>query len=104
MRERLRGKFVRLVDWAGQREEATGQWQQAIALYEKGLEADELTESFYQGLMRCHRALGRNAEAMSAFRKMRHLLSVVLGIGPSEASQALARALQSDNPARIGTG
>lgn len=101
MRERLRGKFVHMVEAAALREEASARWERAIALYEKGLEADDLTEAFYQGLMRSHRALGRHAEAMGVFRRMRHLLSVVLGIAPSEASQSLARALQADNPAQF---
>jgi DNA-binding SARP family transcriptional activator len=100
-RERLRAKFVRLVEAVALAEEDAGHWEQAIALYSKGLEADDLVESFYQGLMRCYRSLGRHAEAMNAFRRLRQLLSVVLGIAPSESTQAMARALQRDNPAQF---
>jgi DNA-binding SARP family transcriptional activator len=100
-RERLRGKFVRLTEAVALKEERAGRWDQAIALYLKGLEADDLVEPFYQGLMRCYRALGRHAEAMSAYRRLRQLLSVVLGIAPSEPTQSLARALQRDNPAQF---
>jgi len=100
-RERLRGKFVRLVEVVALEEENSGRWEQALHAYLRGLEADDLVEPFYQGLMRCYRALGRHAEAMSTYRKLRHLLSVVLGISPSETSQALAAALQRDNPARF---
>jgi ATP/maltotriose-dependent transcriptional regulator MalT/DNA-binding SARP family transcriptional activator len=102
-RERLRGKFTRLIETAGARLEAAGEWEQAIECYRRGLAADELAETFYQGLMRCYRALGRNAEAMSEYRRMRHLLSVVLGIAPSTASQSLARTLQRDMPAQHDT-
>jgi LuxR family transcriptional regulator, maltose regulon positive regulatory protein len=102
-RERLRGKFTRLVETVGARLEAAGEWEQAIDCYRRGLAADELGESFYQGLMRCYRALGRSAEAMSEYRRMRHLLSVVLGIAPSTASQSLARTLQRDMPAQHDT-
>jgi DNA-binding SARP family transcriptional activator len=97
-REMLRAKFVRAVEAIAEAAEKTGRWEEAIALFNKGLEADDLVESFYQGLMRCYQALGRHAEAMIAYRRLRHLLSVVLGIAPSETSQALARALQRDNP------
>lgn len=101
MRERLRGKFIRLVESVAAGEEAAGHWERAIVLYGKGLEADDLVEAFYQGQMRSYRAMGRSAEAMGAYRKLRHLLSVVLGISPSESSQNLARALQENNRARI---
>jgi DNA-binding SARP family transcriptional activator len=93
MRERLRAKFVHLVGVAGERLEQAGMWQQAIALYLRGLDADELTESFYQGLMRCHQHMGRRAEALSVYRRMRQTLSVTLGIKPSPQSEALHTAL-----------
>lgn len=102
-RERLRSKFVRLTEAVAAYEENAGNRDKAIALYLKGLEADDLVEAFYQGLMRCYRAQGRHAEAMSAYRRLRRLLSVVLGIAPSEATQSLARSLQGDNPAQSGS-
>ena len=100
-RERLRTRIVRLVEAVALAEEDAGHWEQAIAVYSKGLEADDLVENFYQGLMRCYRSLGRHAEAMNVFRRLRQLLSVVLGIAPSESTQAMARALQRDNPAQF---
>ena len=97
-RERLRAKFVRLVEAVAQADEAAGQWDKAITHYLKGLEADDLAEQFYQGLMRCYAALGRHAEGMAVFRRLRQTLSVVLGIAPSDSTQALARALQRESP------
>jgi DNA-binding SARP family transcriptional activator len=102
-RERIRNKFVRLIEVAAKEEETAKHWDKAIALYTKGLDADDLIEPFYQGLMRCYRAQGRTAEAMSAYRRLRQLLSVVLGIAPSDGSQALARSLQGDNPAHTSS-
>jgi LuxR family transcriptional regulator, maltose regulon positive regulatory protein len=93
-REGLRNRFIRLVEDLGLAAEAQHDWDTAIDLYRRGLEADELAEAFHQGLMRCYRALGRHAEGMSAYRRLRQTLSVTLGISPSEQSQALARALQ----------
>lgn len=95
-RERLRGRFVRLVEQVGAAAGADLAWDEAIGWYRQGLEADELAETFHQGLMRCFRALGRHAEGMSAYRRLRQTLSLTLGIAPSEQSQALARALQQD--------
>lgn len=100
-RERLLGKFVRLMETTALQEENAGHWGQAIDLYAKGLEADDLVEPFYQGLMRCYRAMGRHADAMNAFRRLRKLLSVVLGIAPSKSTLALAHALQRDHPAQF---
>ena len=100
-RERLRASIVRLVEAAARVEEDAGRWEQAITLYSKGLEADDLVEPFYQGLMRCYRSLGRHAEAMNAFRRLRQLFSVVLGIAPSASTREMARALQRDNPAQF---
>jgi LuxR family maltose regulon positive regulatory protein len=101
VRERLRAKFVRVVQAAAQAKEGVGRWEEAIVLYLKGVETDELVEPFYQGLMRCYQHLGQHAEAMNAFRRLRQLLSVVLGIAPSESTQAMASALQRDNPAQF---
>lgn len=99
-RERLRAKFVRLVETVARADEAAGHWEKAMAHYLKGLEADDLVEAFHLGLMRCYRALGRPAEAMTTYRRLRQTLSVVLGIAPSESSQALAQALQRENPSQ----
>ena len=99
-RERLRAKFVRLVESVAQTDEAAGHWEKAMAHYLKGIEADDLVEAFHLGLMRCYRALGRPAEAMTAYRRLRQTLSVVLGIAPSPAAEALAQQLREGSAAR----
>lgn len=90
-RERLRSRFVRLVSRAAEAREAAGQLEDAASLYLRGLEADPLVESFYQGLMRCYGRLRRATEAAAVYRRMRQTLSVVLGISPSAASDRLFR-------------
>ncbi len=97
-RLRLRAYFSRQVIHLGAELESGGNRREAIALYERGLEADDLVEDFYQGLMRCHLALGSSAEGIGAFRRLRQTLSVVLGVAPSSASNALARDLQNVRP------
>lgn len=93
LRERLRGKFTRLVEVAAHRLEQTGEYDRARDWYLRGLEADDLAEAFYQGLMRCYQATGRRSEALSVFRRLRRTLSVTLGIHPSEQSEALYKSL-----------
>ncbi len=100
MRERLRVKFVRLVETVAREEESAGHWDKAIADYLKGLDADDLVESFHLGLMRCYQGQGRPAEAIAAFRRLRQTLSVVLGIAPSPAAEKLARELRESAAAR----
>jgi DNA-binding SARP family transcriptional activator len=67
-------------------------WQsEAIRLYLRGIDADVIVEAFHRGLMRCYRCAGRLTEAVSAYRRLRQTLSVVLGIAPSAESEALHR-------------
>lgn len=103
-REQLRSRFIRLVAEFGLALESTGRWHEAIAQYQAGIEADDLAEAFHQGLMRCFRALGRHAEAMSAYRRLRQTLSVTLGIAPSHQSRALAESLLHETPAQDRAG
>jgi DNA-binding SARP family transcriptional activator len=42
------------------------------------MDADRIVEACYQGLMRCYRRLGRQTEAIGAYRRLRQTLSVVL--------------------------
>jgi ATP/maltotriose-dependent transcriptional regulator MalT/DNA-binding SARP family transcriptional activator len=89
LRERLKVRFVREVRAAAEQHEQAGELERAIALYSRGLEADDLTEAFYQGLMRCHLALGAAADAAGAYRRMRQLFAAILGIKPSPESERL---------------
>ncbi|MCW5621601.1 MAG: winged helix-turn-helix domain-containing protein, partial [Burkholderiales bacterium] len=97
-RLRLRTRFINEAVVLGRSLEATGDFTVAAELYRRCLEADDLAEEFYQGLMRCHLVLGTAAEGMTVFRRLRQMLSVVLGIAPSPESEALAHRLQSLRP------
>jgi LuxR family maltose regulon positive regulatory protein len=94
LRERLRGKFIRAVESAGRDLESSEDYERAILLYARGIERDELIEPFYRGLMRCYQKLGRNAEAASAFRRLRQTLSITLGAAPSAETQRLFAVLR----------
>lgn len=92
-RERLRARFVRLVEDLGARHEAVSDGARALDIYRRGVEADPLAETFYQGQMRCLAAAGRHAEGAAVYRQLRRTLSVVLGIPPSAESRRLASTL-----------
>jgi LuxR family transcriptional regulator, maltose regulon positive regulatory protein len=89
MRERVRGKFVRALQATARELETLGQFDEAIELYCRGVEADDLVEPFYQGLIRSYQCLGRRAEAASAYRRLRQTLSITLGLEPEPESQRL---------------
>ncbi len=92
-RERLRGKFLRLIVRWGDHLESVGQWEDAVDCYQKGLEVDDLAEEFYQRLMLCYQQLGLRGEAIAAYRRCRKALSSVLGVEPSPKTEAIYRSL-----------
>lgn len=99
MRERLRGRFVRAVERTGGRLEAEGRHPEAATLYERGLAADALIESFYRGLMRCSLAAGRETEAWSIYRRLQRTLALSLGTQPSDQTRSLLPGSESvSNP------
>ena len=93
LRERLRTRFVQHLRRRAAQREGEGAWAAAAELYARGIETEDLAEELYQGLMRCHRALGRPAEGLAVYRRLRQILSVVLSIAPTAESDALYRSL-----------
>lgn len=94
MRERLRGKFVHAVADHAARLEAAQAYEEAIRWYQRGLDADSVVETFYQGLMRCYHRLDRLPEAVSAYRRLKQTLSVLLSLPPSAGTEKLYQTLR----------
>ena len=92
-RERLRGKFIRAVKRLCDHWKEAGEIAKAIHCYHRCLEADDLAEEFYHGLMLCHQTAGQNAEALAIYERCRKILTTVWGIEPSSELQALRRAI-----------
>ena len=90
-REALRARFVRTLMRLGEALERERAWAPAIDLYRRGIEADNLAESLYRGLMRSLAATGDQAEAINAYRRCRELLSIVLGVAPAAETERLYR-------------
>ena len=81
---------------SGGRWSARLRFDAAIAAYQRGLEVDPIVEPFYQGLMRCYQHMGRDSEAISAYRRLRQVLSITLSLKPSAASERLYLSLRDE--------
>jgi ATP/maltotriose-dependent transcriptional regulator MalT len=93
LRERLRARFIQRLGDEGRRLEDAGRYEEAIEAYMRGLDADSIIEPFYQGLMRSYAHLDRRAEAAAAYRRLKQILSVTLGVAPSATTERLYRSL-----------
>jgi LuxR family maltose regulon positive regulatory protein len=93
-RERLRSKFKQTVMQQAQDLISAGRHEEALACYRQGLEIDDIDEQFYQGVMFCTLRLQRPAEGLAAYQRLKRLLSILMGVAPSERSEALHRQLR----------
>jgi LuxR family maltose regulon positive regulatory protein len=87
LQERLRNKYIHCMMALGGFWEQHGLPGRAILCYQKGIEVDDLIETFYQRLMICLDLTGRQPEAIATFRQCRHILSVVLGLAPMKQTR-----------------
>ena len=94
-RDRLNALLRRHVRDAGEFLTRAHQPEQAIALYRRGLEADELAEGLHQHLLRLCLRLGRVAEGLEAFRRCRDALGRGLSIEPSRETVELYHQLEA---------
>ena len=92
-REKLRSGFLGGVAHLGKWQEEREKWDEAAFCYGRGLEADDLAEELYRRLMVCHIRQGRNAEALSVYRRCQSTLSSALGVAPSAETRAIAASL-----------
>jgi two-component SAPR family response regulator len=83
LRNRLCGRLQRLVVRIGQHYEEMRLWQRAADLYQRVIELDPLAETFYRRQIVCLNRLGQRVEAIEVFRRLRHTLSVLLGVAPN---------------------
>ena len=94
LRERLAAKFVRHLAERGRELFDAGEFDAAIALFDKALSADPLAEALYRHLMLCYQALDRRAEAIAVYRRCERTLAAALGVPPAPKTVALYQALQ----------
>ena len=98
IRERLRMRYLRILEGLAIRLLAAGDTDTAIACYEKGLEIEPLAEGYYQGLMRCYLELGRLAEGLAIYARCEETLARELRIAPSAETRALRQTLAAASP------
>ena len=92
-RERWHTRFVRVVIGVGARIEAEHGIDLALPLYQHAVEHDAISEELHRRLIAAYLLQGEHAEAISAFRRLRHNLSLALGVMPSEKTLALVAPL-----------
>jgi DNA-binding SARP family transcriptional activator len=95
MRERLRTKYIHSLLEIGRFWESRDLWEPAIECYRKGIDVDDLVETFYQRLMVCYLNTNRLSEGMSAYRRCRQTLSIVLSLQPEPETESLYIALKT---------
>lgn len=88
-RDRLQAKFVHAIKEVGDFWQASARWDRAALLYEQVLERDNLAEEIYRELIRCRLARREYAEAIRVFKRCFDILTLVLGVTPSEETEAL---------------
>ena len=91
--ERLRRKFLRCVSLLGNYWQKTKEWEKAISVYGRGLEIDNIAEEFYQGLMICYHQMGRTAEALDTYERLKKIFSTLMGVKPSPKTETIRKSL-----------
>lgn len=102
LQERLRSKYLHCIIELGSFWEQHGLWDKAISCYQKGIEVDDLIETFYQRLMVCFRETGRRPEAIAAYRQCQRILSVVLALEPAVETRSIYQAILEQQHHKAG--
>ena len=96
-RERLRGRFRRLAERAGDLLEKAGRREEAMHLYRQALETDELAEGLYRRLVRCCDQAGSHSEALEACQFCRVVFKAH-GLDLSPETEKLFREITGSRP------
>lgn len=102
IRERLRARYVASCAALAEQLAAGRRWDEARLLFQRGLEADELSENLCLGLMACYRAMRRPLAGRDAYQRFALALKARSGAEPAPALQALYQQLSHQSPARNG--
>ncbi len=94
LRERLRSKMLRVLTLVAEQFFAQAGYEQAIVVFQQGLDIEPLVERFYLGIMQCQQALDRSVEALSTYEYYRQIMQNLMGTTPSPEITALAVTLR----------
>ncbi len=89
LRERLALRHLKTLATLGRALEEKKAYNEAIRLYEQGLEADNLEETFYRRLMICYEQLGRHADAAKVYLRCKDTFSRVLDVSPADETNEI---------------
>jgi DNA-binding SARP family transcriptional activator len=89
VREEIRDRLLSVVRETAAAYEQALRWEDAVHLYQFGIEVDALNEGLYRNLMHCHQELGNHSEALQVYRRCRERLTRVLGVPPNAKTVAL---------------
>ncbi len=93
-RERLRHRYLALVERAGEFLERAERADAALACYQRAVDLDPPAERIYQRIIRFLHARGRRAEALEVYRRCRAILAATVDAQPSSETEALHRQLR----------
>jgi DNA-binding SARP family transcriptional activator len=93
-REQLRALQLQALDHEAARLEAAGAYAQALALVQRRLHHDPLTEAVHRRALRLHHLMGDRAAALAAYRRCEAVLDEELGAAPAAETVALAREIE----------
>lgn len=69
--------------------EAENSCDEAIRLYQQGLETDALEEMFYRKLMRCYEKQGNHSDAVKTYLRCKETLWEQLGVATANATRKI---------------
>lgn len=95
-REKYRSKLVSALDRIGKQLHKNGDYATELSVYQKGLEFDDLSETFYQGTMRACLELGLHSDGLAMYQRCRQMLNRIMNVNPSSRTEALRRSLQKN--------
>ncbi|MDH5445833.1 MAG: bacterial transcriptional activator domain-containing protein [Gammaproteobacteria bacterium] len=94
-RERLRQKLLTNLKEVATALSNEKRCEEAILIYQKALEVDDLLEELYLGLIRCLVKLERWGEALATYRRCHDAFQAVLGIEPGYELQAIYKLINT---------
>jgi len=98
MQTRLNQIFINAIISLAKYRQDEGDLQKAIEYYERGIEADNLSEVLYQHLMRCYDLMRQPTQVIKAYQSCRKILKSHYGVEPSETTTLLYQKLIESTP------
>lgn len=96
-RERLEFNYLRMLDKLLQQCEYEQNYDQGVAYGQLILQRDEAREQTHFRLMRLYYLAGQRTQALRQYQQCAGILLQELGVAPSQRTQALHRAIKTDN-------